>query len=97
MPDLAFDPDQRPPYRRRWLLRTGADAHWWTYESENPAGVPVAGRTYAEVSYTVRLPDKSRITILGSEVEGWVMREAVMRGDVDRIRYRRGLPGDEQE
>lgn len=95
MPDLAIDPEQRPPYRRRWLLRTGAEAGWWAYESENPAGVPVGGTTYDETSYTVKTPSGQRVTITAGEVEGWVLREAIDRRDVDRIRYRRGLPGDE--
>jgi hypothetical protein len=94
VPDLAIDPEQRPPYRRRWLLRAGAEAGWWTYESENAAGVPVAGVTYDETSYTIKLPAGPRVTIVAGEVEGWVTREAVLRDDVNRIRYRRGLPGD---
>lgn len=97
MPDLVVDPEQRPPYRRRALLRAGADAGWWTYESENPAGLAVGGVTHDETSYTVKMPDGLRVTILGSEVEGWVTREAVARDDVDRIRFRRGLPGDDQD
>src|SRR6185312_10833403 len=92
VPELAIDPDQRPPYRRRWLLRKGAEAGWWTYESENPAGVAVAGVTYDETSYTIKTPTGERVTVVASEVEGWVLREAVSRNAVDLIRYRQGLP-----
>jgi hypothetical protein len=91
-PELAIDPNQRPPYRRRELLRRGTEADWWVYESENPAGQAVGGVTYDETSYTIKLPDGQRVTLLGGEVEGWVTREAIARGDVQRIRYRRGLP-----
>jgi hypothetical protein len=94
-PELAIDPTQRPPYRRRWLLRRGAELNWWAYESENPPGTPVAGVTYDETSYTIKLPDGPRVTVLAGEVEGWVTREAVMRDQVDAIRYRRGLPAGE--
>lgn len=97
MPELVIDPEQRPPYRRRALLRRCAELGWWAYESENPAGVPVAGMTYDEISYTIKMPDGLRVTIVASEVEGWVAREGVARDAVDEIRYRRGLPGDDQE
>lgn len=97
MPELVIDPDQRPQYRWRWLLRRGAELDWWKYESENPAGLPVAGVTYDETSYTIKMPDGLRVTVLAGEVEGWVTREAVARGKVDEIRFRRGLPGDDQE
>lgn len=99
MPDLAIESDQRPPYRRRWLLRRPAELglEWWTYESENPAGAQIGGTRYDETSYTLKMPTGLRVTLVASEVEGWVLHKAVAEDRVDDFRYRRGLPGDDQE
>lgn len=92
MPDLPINPDQRPPYRRRAVLRAGDEAGWWTYESENPAGSTIGGVTYDEVTHTLKMPDDSRVTLPASEVEGWAHREARLHeGGLERIAYRPGL------
>jgi hypothetical protein len=93
VPDLPVNPDQRPPYRRRELLRIGNDAAWWTYESENPAGyVDAAGVQYDETTYTIRAQGGGRLTLLATEVEGFVLGQALGReGGLQLIAYRRGL------
>jgi hypothetical protein len=94
VPDLPIGPDRRPPYRRRDMLRAGAAASppWWKYESENPPGHTVGSVTYDEVTYTVKMPNGRRVTLLGGEVEGFVIREALDRPDgFERVAYRRGL------
>lgn len=93
MPELPVDPELRPPYRRRELLRVGTEARWWLYESENPAGWrDAAGVDYLETSYTVKLPGERRLTLLAGEVEGFVIREALLHeGGMERIAFRDGL------
>jgi hypothetical protein len=67
--------EQRPPYRRRALMRRGAEAGWWTYESENPPGhTDAAGVTHSGVTYTVRLPDGPRVVLTADEVDGWLTK-----------------------
>lgn len=94
VPDLPLNPDLRPPYRRRLLLRLGQESGWWTYESENPPGHVADGWTYARTSYTLRLPDNRRVALLVSEVDElltlttWeAVRAAVER--MIRVRQRR--------
>lgn len=69
MPELPLNPELRPPYRRRLLLRTGQELGWWEYESENPAGHTAGGVTYDQDTYTVRLPAGRRLTLLVTEVD----------------------------
>lgn len=62
--------DQRPPYRRRALLRQGQSEGWWAYESENPAGHrDAAGVEYSDTSYTVRMPSGQRVTLRADQVD----------------------------
>lgn len=93
MPPIA--PDLSPPARRRVLLKAGADAGWWEYLGENPAGyTDPAGVTYIGPTYTIRAAqaETDRI-ILAAEVEGYVLATADQYGPdaVDRIAYRDGL------
>lgn len=87
MPQLPVDPDQRPPYRRRALLRIGQDEGWWDYESENPPGYVAGAVTYDETTYTIRLPDRRRLTLTGGEVDQLLTLDdaAGVRAQVARI------------
>lgn len=68
MPQLPLNPDLRPPYRRRLLLRIGQEAGWWDYESENDPGHVAGGVTYDQASYTIRHTGQ-RVTLTVAEVD----------------------------
>lgn len=71
MPVLPIGPN-RPPYRRRTLLRAGTEVGWWAYESENPPEhLDPAGQPYGVTTYTVRTP-AGRVTLTAGEVDGLV-------------------------
>ncbi len=96
MPRILVDSSQRPPYRRRALMRAGQEAGLWEYESENPAGyVDADGVEYDQVSFTVRLPRRfrpSRLTLLASEVDELLEQEELTIDGVRRIAARRQSP-----
>ena len=89
--------DLPPLARNRVLLQHGETAGWWTYESENPPGHRDSnGHEYPVVTYTLRLPTAAedyRLTLLASEVEGFVLATALTWGEdaVNAIVYRPGL------
>ncbi len=86
MPVLPEDSDQRPPYRRRALLRVGQAEGWWDYESENPPGHVAGGVTHDETTYTIRLPGGRRLALTVDQVDQLLtLDEAGVRAEVDRI------------
>lgn len=89
---LAIPDGTAETTRRFLMLNRASELRWLGFQSANPPGfTDYQGVTYSVWTYSVVLHDGTPLTLVDTEVEGFVYATALEHDAVAEISYRPGM------